>query len=189
MSGKSTLAEIISRKQGMATISIDDLTAAIRAVTTTSSHPALYPMDGQDYREYYLDHSPAQLIEHAEAEHLAAWPAIEAVISAHAKWGRPAVIEGWQMDASHVARLRLENVKSLWLVADQRVLEQRLREDRDFHTGASDSERLIQQFMLRSAWHNSKISSEAQRLNLPVLRVSGNESSETLAAMAEALLR
>jgi len=67
----------------------DDLGQAVRAMTTPESHPNLHPMAGYDYREYYVCHSLEELIRHSQKQHPALWPAIEAVVRAHADWGQP----------------------------------------------------------------------------------------------------
>jgi hypothetical protein len=42
---------------GYDTVCIDDLVAAVRAVTTVASHPEIHAMTGIDYREYYIQNT------------------------------------------------------------------------------------------------------------------------------------
>ena len=96
LSGKSGIADTIARRHGMAHISTDDLSTAIRAMTSAETHPALHHRDVDgSFRAYYASHTPRFLMQDASSFHRAAWPAIEAVARAHAAWDRPALIEGW----------------------------------------------------------------------------------------------
>jgi hypothetical protein len=87
MSGKTTVAHRLAAILGYGCLSTDDLGEAIRAVTTKDSHPHLHPMEGYDYREYYVTRSPDALIADVSREHRALWPAVERVIRTHATWG------------------------------------------------------------------------------------------------------
>jgi 2-phosphoglycerate kinase len=111
MSGKTTVAQMLTATLGYGWFSTDDLGEAIRAVTTKDSHPHLHPMDGYDYREYYVARSPDALIADTGLERRALWPAVQSVIRAHATWGSPIVIEGWSLWPELVIQLRLPSVR------------------------------------------------------------------------------
>lgn len=172
MVGKSTLARKLAARFEYECFSTDDLGQAIGAVTTAQSHPALHEMDGYDYREYYVTRCVDDLIADAECRHAALWPAIAQVITAHATWGNPVVLEGWALYPSRVAQLALPNVASLWLVADDEVLEARVRTAVDFYCGASDEETMIRHFVARSQWHNGRIRKECFEHGMPVVSVA-----------------
>jgi len=172
MVGKSTLARKLATRLEYGCLSTDDLGQAIGAVTTAQSHPALHEMDGIDYREYYLTRSVDDLIADAECRHTALWPAIAQVITAHATWGDPTVVEGWALYPSRVAQLALSNVASVWLVADDEGLEARVRTAVDFYRGASDEEAMIRHFVARNWWYNERIRKESAEYILPILPVS-----------------
>src|SRR5712691_428299 len=74
MAGKTTVAHLLAAHLGYGCLSTDDLGEAIRAVTTKDSHPALHPMAGYDYREYYVTCSLEALIADVRREHHALWP-------------------------------------------------------------------------------------------------------------------
>jgi ketopantoate reductase len=44
----------LAERLGYDTVCIDDLVAAVRAVTTVASHPKIHAMTEIDYREYYI---------------------------------------------------------------------------------------------------------------------------------------
>ncbi len=172
MIGKSTLARKLAARLEYGCLSTDDLGQAIGAVTTAQSHPALHEMAGGDYREYYVTRSVDALIADAERRHAALWPAIAQVITAHAAWGDPVVLEGWALYPSRVAQLALPHVASLWLVADDEVFEARVRTAVNFYRGASDEEAMIRHFVARSQGHNGRIRKECFEHDLSVIHVA-----------------
>lgn len=179
MTGKSTVARLLAGRLGYGVISTDDIGQAIEAVTTAASHPAMHRMAGQDYREYYVTRSVEQLVAEADQRHAAMRPALERVIRAHAGWGTPMVMEGWALLPEAVAALADATIRSIWLVADEALLERRVRQD-DFWRGASDEEAMIRHFLGRSLAYNARIHEEANRLALAVVRVSAEQTPEML---------
>jgi len=179
LSGKSSLANALARRSGIAHVSTDDLSTAIRAVTSARSHPALHYLDVDGrFRDYYHAHTPERLMEDALAFHRAAWPAIEAVARAHADWDRPAVIEGWGLLPDRVARLGLESVKAVFLVPGETVYERRCRADAGFWRGAADEEGLIRSFARRSILFARMLEASANEHGLPVLRPGPEADAE-----------
>ena len=156
-SGKTTLARRLAVQRGHALVAIDDLGTALRALTTPQSHPDLHPMAGWDYRAYYVAHPPSTLIEHSRREHQALWPAIAAVIHAHLQWAGPVILEGWQLDPERVLAVTHPRLRACWLLADDTVLEARLRTDTAFYQGCTDVERLIRHYLARSRWVNDRV--------------------------------
>jgi 2-phosphoglycerate kinase len=157
MSGKTTVASRLAAKLGYGCLSTDDLGEAIRAVTTKASHPHLHPMDRYDYREYYVTRSPDALITDISLEHRALWPAVERVIRKHATWGTPSVIEGWSLWPEWVTQLRLPNVRSLWFVAQEQTLHERMGKAEAFYGGASDEAAMRDHYLARSFWYNARL--------------------------------
>jgi len=171
LAGKTRLAQAMAGRLEIAHISTDDLSAAIRAVTSAESHPALHHLDVDgSFRDYYPSHAPQRLLEDAMAFHRAAWPAIEAVVVAHATWGRPAVIEGWGILPELSAGLGLEDVGALFVVPDESVYERRCRAEVGFWEGAADEEGLISSFARRSILFARMLEDSATEHGLPILR-------------------
>ena len=56
-SGKSSAARRLAERLGYDTICIDDLVAAVRAVTTVASHQKVHAMTEIDYRDYYIQNT------------------------------------------------------------------------------------------------------------------------------------
>lgn len=180
--GKSTLGREVARALSITSLGIDDLLAAAKAVTTPASHPGLHVMSTTDYVTYYTTSTPDQLIADATTQHEATWPAIERVIRNHAAFGSPIVIDGWAMRPGKVAQLGLDNVSSVWLVADPAVLVEREKRNVDFVRNSPDPEGMLENFLARSLWYNELIREQTTALGLRVLHQDGTASVEDLCA-------
>jgi 2-phosphoglycerate kinase len=179
-SGKSTVGRLIAAELGYGYASTDDIGQALRAVTTPESHPALHPMAGQLHTEYYISRPLDALMSDARRSHEAMWPAIEAIVRAHAAWGHPAVVEGWAQWPELVAKLGLPNVSSLWLIGDDQTLEARIRADTNFSAGGSDEEAMIRAYVARNAAYNSALAEAVARLGLPAIHVDAETSPQEM---------
>lgn len=181
--GKTTLSLALSRRLDAEWLTIDDIAAAVKGITTPHSHPGLHAgtraATGVDSFEYFTTAPVDRLIADAAENHEAMWPAVERVIRQRASFGPSVVIEGWFMRPEKVAALELENVTSFWLSVDEAVLEQRER-DVDFFDRSSDPERMLRNFLGRSFWHNGLIRQQAEKLGLPVLYQDGEASVDDL---------
>ena len=188
-SGKTSLARKLAGKLEYCCLSTDDAVQAVRAVTTPETHPGFHVMAGQDYREYYINHSLGNLISDAQHQHQTTWPAIEELIRVHAMWSAPAIIEGWGLQPEQVAELNLPRVQSLWLVVDETALECRIRKAKDFLQGASDVEKLIQQFLGRTIWFNRHIRQAAIELGMPILELPAGVTLDEVTTLAMTALQ
>jgi 2-phosphoglycerate kinase len=81
-SGKSPAARRLAERLGYDTVRVDDLVAAVRAVTTVASHPRIHATTGIDHREYYIQNTADTLCRHAMDAQRAIWPAIESIAQA-----------------------------------------------------------------------------------------------------------
>lgn len=185
--GKTTLGRALAARIDGASLTVDDLLTAAQGVTTPESHPGLHVMALRDSIEYFSTSSVAQLIEDASIQHEATWPAIETVIRKHSRWGPRIVIDGWALRPGKVAGL--ENVISLWLVADRGVLEQRERANVAYFGKSRDPEGMLQNFLGRSLWYNDLIRQEATRHRLDILQQNGYASVDQLCSEAMERIR
>jgi 2-phosphoglycerate kinase len=188
MSGKTTVSRLMAKRLGHGCFSTDDLGEAIRAVTTSQSHPALHPMEGSDYREYYVSRSIEDLIKDAEREHQALWPAVEVVIRAHATWRSPLLLEGWALRPARVSRLDLLGTVSLWLIVDERLLEERIRADVAFYRGASDEDVMKRKCLARSVWYNTHVREAVSQWGLTAVQVPRRASPDEICEICVGLL-
>ena len=180
--GKTTLGRALAARVDATSLTVDDLLTAVKAVTTPNSHPGLHVMTAVDTVEYFTTTPVDQLRNDAVTQHEATWPAIVRVIRKRATWGPSIVIDGWALQPAKVAKLGLDNVRAFWLVADAEVLETRERRNVEFFGRSSNPERMLQNFLGRSLWHNDLIEKQATALGLSVIRQDGHTSVETLCA-------
>jgi 2-phosphoglycerate kinase len=80
--GKGSAARRLAERLGYDTVGVDDLVAAVRAVTTVASHPKIHATTGIDHREYYIQNTADTLCRHAMDAQRAIWPAIESIAQA-----------------------------------------------------------------------------------------------------------
>lgn len=166
MSGETTVAHRLAAILGYGCLSTDDLGEAVRAVTTKDSHPHLHLMEGYDYREYYVTRSPDALIADVSLEHRALWPAVERVVRTHATWGAPSVMEGWSLWPERVTQLQLPSVRSLWFVAHEHTLHERMVTAVEFYGGASDETAMRGHYLARSFWYNARLQEAVNKFTL-----------------------
>ncbi|WP_435791226.1 hypothetical protein [Clostridium sp.] len=174
MSGKTTLATKIASKYFHNCISTDDIGQVIQTVIDVD------PMKGHDYREYYIRKSIDGLLKDIEDYHERMWPSIKRLIDIHSTWSNPIIIEGWALYPRLVKELGDKNIKKIWLVCDDKVLEKRLLEAKEFYMGATDKDLMIQNYLKRSIWHNHKIFKEIKEFNEDHIRISVDLTEEEL---------
>ena len=182
--GKTTLGRAIAAAMGFASLTVDDLAVAARAVTSAETHPALHPMAGVGHTIYFTQGPPEKLIADSVALQNALWPAVERVVRAHATVKDSIVIDWWLLAPELVARLNDAKVASIWLHIAPDVLEERERANTEFLDGSADPERMLANFMRRSLWRNDLVASQARRLGLPVLHQDGRASVADLTSAA-----
>jgi 2-phosphoglycerate kinase len=189
MSGKTTVAYRLAAQLGYGCLSTDDLGEAMRAVTTKDSHPHLHPMEGYDYREYYVTRSPDALIADISLEHHAMWPAVQRVIRTHATWGTPIVMEGWSLWPEWVAQLRLPRVHALWFVAQEETLHERMVKAVEFYGGASDEEAMMRHYLARSFWYNARLKEAVNKFALTSIELPPRAPVDAIVEMCLEQLR
>lgn len=169
-SGKTTIATKLAAKLGYCSLSTDDIGTAIAKATTIETHPSVHYMGTQDFREYYIKSSLEKMVEDATRSHEALWPSIASIIANHASWGFPIVIEGWALTPQKVSEVISSQVKSVWLVPTQSLLEERIKKS-SLYKGASDEPKMIHQYIARCVWFNDYINASAARNNFPIIKL------------------
>jgi len=182
MSGKTTLANKIASKYFYNCISTDDIGQVIQTVIDID------PMKGHDYREYYIRKSIDDIINDTKKYHEKMWFSIKRLIEIHSTWSNPIIVEGWALYPRLVKELNSESIKKIWLVCDNKLLEKRLLEAKDFYQGATDKDLMISNYLKRSIWHNKKIFEEIKEFNDGYIRISVDLTKEELFKRAIDLL-
>ncbi|MBP2658990.1 MAG: uncharacterized protein H6Q69_2022 [Firmicutes bacterium] len=182
MSGKTSLATKLSARYEYNCISTDD----IGEIAQTMSD--INPMKNMDYHEYYIRKSVKDLCIDAWAYHQKIWPAIRRLVQIHSEWGTPIIIEGWALYPNLVSEFKNQNIKSVWLICDQGVLEDRLIKNREFWQGASNEDVMKARYLQRSIWHNEKLCSHACKIANNYIKVTRNLSEDELLEKAISIL-
>jgi len=183
MSGKTTLALKLAAKYEYGCVSTDDIGEIVGTVADIN------PMKGFDYREYYVNKSIGDLINDTYRYHRSIWPSIKHLIEIHSNWSTPIIIEGWAIYPNLVKAIESENVKTIWLVSDSDVLEERLINKKDFYKGSSCEKAMVTNYLQRSIWHNEKIFNEVIELDDDYIRVTKDLPEEQLVGMAIEILK
>ncbi|MGH1543610.1 MAG: isopentenyl transferase family protein [Arenicella sp.] len=178
--GKTTVSMLIASQLNYACLSTDDLLRAITSISTPESRPNLHFMEGWTTQEYYIHHSVDELVHHTIERFKTFSTAIETVIKSHVSRETPIVIEGWGLWPEEIKNLNLSDVGMVWLVADEILLDKRTRSIKSMYEGASDEQRMIQNYVGRSIWYNSKVIEAVGRLDIPSIKVSDELSAEAL---------
>lgn len=179
--GKSTLGRAVAAELGYASLTVDDLLVTAQVLTTKESHPAFHQMSEVGGHVSYFTEGPKEkLVSDSLAQEEAMWSVLKRVITYHIKSQSPAVIDWWLLRPRAVAALDNDQVASVWLHIDPEALWERERQNIDWTQGSSDQDRMLVNFMHRSLWRNELVATEAARLGLTVLRLTGREPVEVL---------
>lgn len=110
--GKSTACAELMRRYGVGAGEIDDLVAAVQAMTTPEQQPILHYWSTQaESREWTAE----ELVEVTIASAGAIEPAVEAVVECHLDNGPPIVMEGDYLLPAFAARIRSARVKVVFV--------------------------------------------------------------------------
>ena len=182
--GKTSLCFALARRLNSLAMTLDDTVVAARAITTPESHPGLHLTNNTTVADYFTYSHPDKLISDAKIRQETIWPAMERVIRLRAKGNKTMVIDGWFLRPSQISALNLENVIPFWLNVDPAVLEARERELSKELGDSQDHEKMLQNFLKRSFWHNDLICREAKKFGQTVLYQNGDTSVDDLCEIA-----
>ena len=179
--GKSTAAALLASKLLRPCISTDDVGLALQSVLDIN------PMKGYPYPDYYAQRTPQQLIDDIVAYHKKVEPAIARLVETHSAWGDPLVMEGWALYPKLVRRIENEQVFSVWLIAGEGLLEQRVRKNTSFLEG-NEPEKVIANYLARSAWHNKTMLEQCIALKRSYIRVELGMTTEEIVEAIQTML-
>jgi len=180
--GKSTVGALLSAKLGFPCLSTDDIGEVLQTVCDIN------PMRGYEYPEYYARREKQQLIDDIAAYHRKLEPAIARLVEIHSSWGDPLILEGWALYPELVRRLENDQVFSVWLIAQEGLLAQRVRTSTSFYALAKEPEKVIENYLHRSLWHNQKLLAQCKAQNRNYILVGENTAAEETAEKILAML-
>jgi 2-phosphoglycerate kinase len=181
MIGKSTISVLLAAKLLYPCISIDDIGEVLQTVSNIN------PMKGMFYLDYYSNTKKEQLIADIAAYHRHLEKSIHKLIEIHSSWGSPLIMEGWALYPNMIAEINPDNVFSVWLIAENGLLKQRLLKS-DFYQDAGNPEKVIENYLHRSEWHNEKIWEQCKSTKQKFLRVGQNTKPEEIVKSIYGLL-
>ena len=173
MVGKSTVSVLLAAKLLYPCISADDIGEILQAVLDIN------PMKGKFYLDYYSDSRNEQLITDIVAYHRQLEKSICRLIEIHSSWGGPLIIEGWALYPNMLAEVKSDNVFSVWLIAENNLLKQRMLKS-NFYQGANNPEKVIENYLYRSEWHNDTIFEQCRTQNQKFLMVNEHTSPDEI---------
>jgi len=170
--GKSTLAEAISRTHNDKLIATDSL----------GRHPGRpWPAVKPHVAEFYQRLSADSVYQFLLAHHSNLWPGIRALITRH-RSEHPTtrlIIEGSAIRPEFVADVSPKG-KAVWLTASDDFLAYRIYTASGFQQATSSRKKLIDQFLARSLTDNRHIVSSAGSLGLRLIDIEGAGAVEEL---------
>ncbi len=176
MIGKSTLSHMIAHQLNINYLSTDDIGEALQAVVDIN------PMNNQYFLDYYAENNVEKLVSDIQLYHKVIEPAIERLASIHSTWRGTVIIEGWAIYPQLSNKLINDNVKSIWLIADNSLLEKRILDNKAFDNGHVNSKKAISNYIGRSFWHNSYLKEQCKFYGFDYIKINGDETVEELTA-------
>lgn len=171
MTGKSTVAMFLSSQLNFAYMSTDDIGEVIQTVLPIN------PMQGLNYLDYYNINSVNKLIDDTLQYHSKLKNPINRLIDIHSTWGNPLIIEGWAIYPENVTSYSTNDVARIWIIATEGLLKKRLHASEGFY-GASNQ--AIENYLVRSIWHNDLILSQCKKYNEFFLNIDEYVEKDTL---------
>ena len=181
--GKSTASITLASKLQYPCISTDDIGSILQTVTDIN------PMKGKNYLDYYADSEKEQLIDDIVEYHKWHEKAIHTLIDVHSTWSTPLVMEGWALYPSKHAMISNDNVFSVWLIAEEGLLKERLLKDNGFYQNAKNPEKVLENYLYRSEWYNQKVWEECREGSYNHIIVKNETTREEIVETILAMIK
>jgi len=178
--GTAEVARKIAARWEYGCLSTDDLIQAVRAVTTSQSHPQFHLLQQKDHRRYFITNTVNRLTTDLRYQNESVWPAIKKVIEHHIEEGTGIVIEGWALLPDKIAKLELPRVSSFWLVPDEAFFQRQVQQEHDFFETGPMEDVFARKFAARSATINDNIHKAADVHNLPIVQINQGDTIENI---------
>ncbi|MCK4627671.1 MAG: hypothetical protein KAT56_01640 [Sedimentisphaerales bacterium] len=178
--GTAEVARKIAARWEYSCLSTDDLIQAVRAVTTSQSHPQFHLLQRKDHRQYFITNTVNRLATDLRYQNESVWPTIKKVIEHHIEEDTGIVIEGWALLPDRIAKLELPRVSSLWLMADEAFFQRQVQREQAFFEMGPMEDVFARKFAARSATINDSIRKAADVHNLPIVQINQEDTIENI---------
>lgn len=162
-SGKTTLAQILSKQLNAQLISTDQL--AKHPGRPWKENPALIPTT---VRNHYSSLSKEELLEDVLQHYIKVWKSIQLIIDKHWREGTttPLVLEGSAILPDLVHHYSSTEITAFWLSISQEAYQERIFQNSNFESAALPEQQLILKFLARTLLFDKWINKEVKRLKL-----------------------
>jgi 2-phosphoglycerate kinase len=173
--GKSTLSERLAEELGWQAFSTDSL----------ARHPGR-PWGKEvplDVREYYLSHSDTALLDEVLLHYRDnVWPIAQAIVSARVSnlYDSCIVLEGSAILPDLVNESKLEQTRSIWLIASEDKITERIYASSDYSNALPADQKVIDRFLARSLGYNQLLIDSLKDTDNCYLDVSDDSALDAL---------
>lgn len=175
MIGKSTVALEISSHFKINCISTDDIAEILQSIDDIS------PIKDKNFLEYYAINYVNKLILDISKYHKTIEPAIHRIIDIHSSWGSSLILERWAIYPNSIIKYKdSSNIKSLWLIAENSLLEEPIRLNVSFNNENNFSENDVGNYVKRSIWHYNLILDQCKINDCNYIVINRNKTKTEL---------
>ena len=182
--GKTTVARALAEQLGWEHRSTDRL--ARHPGRPWQTAPGREELVASHYASLTVDDLIADVLRHYKDN---VWPIVERIVAERlaTDQGPGLVIEGSAVLPELVAKLGFDGVGAAWLVADDELLQQRIRGESGFAAKGAQERALIDKFLARTLRFNELLEESLERLGLTGARVAGAIDDLARTCLAEAV--
>lgn len=194
--GKSLIAEAITREHGISSIATDSLGAVLETVLSPQSEPGLYAVSrlnemSEADRIRLLAENPVRRIDYQIEESKAVWRAVVPFVLREQEEGRSLVVEGVAVLPELVTRLEGIDCRAVFignrgLTHRENIKRGAIERDHDWMKHASDD--YIDAFATFVAQMSSYIEKEARKHGFNYVEMDGKPFSDVVAEVVDLLL-
>ncbi len=176
--GKTTIAQLASKRLGLPWISTDQIRETVRAKNSEKDYPALFRTEGYTAERFLNEFSAADIVELEMNQGKEVWNTIKKFIKEDPTWEQGVIIEGISILPHLVARDFKDNkyVKAVFLIDEDtdRIRDVVFKRGlwADAHTYSDD----VKKKEVEWAWlFSHTLKEEAKKYDYPLIEINRNK--------------